>query len=116
MYPETLTTNHYISFIAHNDTYMNTTIHNNFLSYDNHKDYRITYKVDSSIYSKVVNIYSKESEIRFMNSSQILILKSIIYNHNPIEVKDLNVEANYNHDKFKSEFYFNEEESLNNLE
>ena len=115
VYPETSKQNYYISVIGHFDSgeeiqsgWKTTRL----ASYNNHKDYRITYSVSKEDFAKISFLSNKSIEIISLTSEQRLNLAEIISNYTAIEVVDLGVEDKDLHKTLGSFSRFDEEKYL----
>ena len=114
VFPENSTIDHYVSFITHYDS-ENKNYHAGMCVYENHKDYRVTYKVSKDEY---FNITKFDTRIKDLSQEQISTLEKIVENYTPIEVKEFNYDKSYydHANTFDENWRFNEEEYLNSLE
>lgn len=112
MFAENSKEYNYISFLGHYSTGAHT-VRGSVLSYQNHQDYRITYKVSKEDYSKVVKLSSLQTQL--LSQEEITLLETIINTYDPIEVKLVETNEKEIHRNFNENYRFNEEEYLNNL-
>lgn len=105
--PENSTKDYYISFIGHYDE--KKIIGRYETTYENHKDYRVTYKVSKEDYKLVSDICSSSSIYVYqLSNEQIVVLNSIIDNYEPIEVVEIKADKNFTHTYLPENYRFKE--------
>lgn len=111
VFPEISKNNYYVSFICHYDS-DNKVDHFNAITYKDHIDYRITYKVSKDQYEDIAR-FKTPSLINYFTEESYISAKSIALLRDPIEIKELKTtnETHYNKN-FDESWRFNEEEYL----